>query len=109
MYNLFNPSLSKLPYLPLSPIWLLHLTTSSYVGISAKAKQLVDVIRENPYQNPPRFEKLVGKLDGLLSRRISILHRLVYQVFTEPFTEGETDYQGIIKIVRMWTHYDDVR
>lgn len=78
-------------------------------GISANAKKLVDVIRENPYQNPPRFEKLVGKLDGLLSRRISILHRLVYQVFTEPFTEGGTDYQGIIKIVRMWTHYDDVR
>lgn len=78
-------------------------------GISANAKKLVDVIRENPYQNPPRFEKLVGKLDGLLSRRINIQHRLVYQVFTETFTEGETDYQGIIKIVRMWTHYDDVR
>ena len=78
-------------------------------GISAKAKQLVDIIRENPYQNPPRFEKLVGKLDGLLSRRISIQHRLVYQIFPEPFSEGETDYQGIIKIVRMWTHYDDVR
>ena len=78
-------------------------------GISANAKKLVDVIRENPYQNPPRVEKLVGKLDGLLSRRINIQHRLVYQVFAEPFTEGETNYQGIIKIIRMWTHYDDVR
>ena len=51
-------------------------------GISTNAKKLVDVIRENPYQNPPRFEKLVGKLDGLLSRRINIHHRLVYQIFT---------------------------
>ena len=47
------------------------------IGISNKAKVLVDVIRENPYQNPPRYEKLVGKLDGILSRRINIQHRLV--------------------------------
>ena len=41
-------------------------------NISAKAKALVDVIRENPYQNPPRYEKMVGKLDGIMSRRINI-------------------------------------
>ena len=52
------------------------------VGISSKAKTLVDIIRDNPYQNPPRYEKLVGNLDGILSRRINIQHRLVYQVLS---------------------------
>lgn len=77
--------------------------------ISEKAKLLVDIIRENPYQNPPRYEKLVGNLDGILSRRINIQHRLVYQVCEEPFTEEDVLYQGTVKIIRMWTHYDDVR
>ena len=76
--------------------------------ISAKAKDLIDIIRVNPYQNPPRYEKLVGKLDGILSRRINIQHRLVYQVYEEPFTEDGVEYQGSIKIIRMWTHYDNV-
>lgn len=79
------------------------------VNISNKAKALVDLIRENPYQNPPRYEKLVGKLDGILSRRINIQHRLVYQVDESIFEENGTVYQGRIKIIRMWTHYDDVR
>lgn len=78
-------------------------------GISSKAKVLVDVIRENPYQNPPRYEKLVGNLDGILSRRINIQHRLVYQVYEEPFVEDDTKYQGTIKIIRMWTHYEGVK
>ena len=78
-------------------------------NISNKAKALVDLIRENPYQNPPRYEKLVGKLDGILSRRINIQHRLVYQVDENSLAENETVYQGTIKIIRMWTHYDDVR
>ena len=77
-------------------------------GISAKAKDLINIIRVNPYQNPPRYEKLVGKLDGILSRRINIQHRLVYQVYEEPFTEDCVEYQGSIKIIRMWTHYDNV-
>ena len=77
-------------------------------GISAKAKDLIDIIRVNPYQKPPRYEKLVGKLDGILSRRINIQHRLVYQVYEEPFIEGGVEYQGSIKIIRMWTHYDNV-
>ncbi len=78
-------------------------------NISHKAKLLVDLIRENPYQNPPRYEKLVGKLDGILSRRINIHHRLVYQIYENPFTEDGIEYCGTIKIIRMWTHYDDVR
>lgn len=75
-------------------------------NIADKAKNLVDLIRENPYRNPPRYEKLVGKLDGILSRRINIQHRLVYQVFDSPFEENGIKYQGIVKIIRMWTHYD---
>lgn len=78
-------------------------------NISQKAKMLVDLLRENPYQNPPRYEKLVGRLDGILSRRINIQHRLVYQVHESPFKENGISYQGTIKIIRMWTHYDDVR
>lgn len=77
-------------------------------NISHKAKQLVDVIKINPYQNPPRYEKLVGKLDGILSRRINIQHRLVYQVYETLVIEQEKEYQGIVKIIRMWTHYENV-
>lgn len=75
-------------------------------NISQKAKNLVEIIRQNPYQNPPKYEKLVGNLDGILSRRINIQHRLVYQVYEENFIENEIEYQGIVKIIRMWTHYD---
>ncbi len=78
-------------------------------NIAHKAKALVELIRENPYQNPPRYEKLVGKLDGILSRRINVQHRLVYQVYEDPFLENGIEYRGTIKVIRMWTHYDDVR
>ena len=78
-------------------------------GISAKAKTLVDIIRENPYQIPPRYEKLVGNLEGIISRRINIQHRLVYQVYEEAFVEEGIEYKGIIKIIRMWTHYEGVK
>ena len=78
------------------------------IGISQKAKSLVDIIRENPFQNPPRYEKLVGNLDGIMSRRINIQHRLVYQVYKEPFVENGKEFEGTIKIIRMWTHYENV-
>lgn len=77
-------------------------------GISTKAKTLVDIIRENPYQNPPRYEKLVGKLDGIISRRINIQHRLVYQVYEDTFVENEIEYDGTVKIIRAWTHYEGI-
>lgn len=77
-------------------------------NISIKAKILIDIMKENPYQNPPRYEKLVGNLDGLYSRRINIQHRLVYQVYSDPITMNGIEYQGTIKIIRMWTHYDKV-
>ncbi len=76
------------------------------VHLSSKAKKLVDMLRDNPYQNPPRYEKLVGNLDGLYSRRINIQHRLVYQVYQESTVMNGVEYEGIVKIIRMWTHYD---
>lgn len=65
--------------------------------LDAKAKALIDVIRENPYQTPPSYEKLVGDLQGLYFRRVNIQHRLVYQVLEEEKT---------IKIVSLCTHYE---
>ena len=64
---------------------------------------------ENPFQNPPPYEGLVGNLNGYYSRRINIQHRLVYQVYNEPVVIDGKEYEGTIKIVRMWSHYDAVR
>lgn len=66
-------------------------------GLKSKAERLLAVLAENPYQAPPRFEKLVGDLAGACSRRINIQHRLVYQVL---------DAIKTVKIIRMWTHYE---
>jgi toxin YoeB len=66
-------------------------------GLKAKAQSLLAILEENPYQTPPPFEKLVGDLSGAYSRRISIQHRLVYQVL---------DDAGAVKVLRMWTHYE---
>jgi Txe/YoeB family toxin of toxin-antitoxin system len=66
-------------------------------GLKSKAKYLLQVIEEDPLQNPPPFERLVGDLSGAISRRINIQHRIVYQVYEE---------QKIIKVLRMWTHYE---
>lgn len=76
------------------------------VNLSQKAKSLVDVLRENPFQNPPQYEKLVGNLQGLYSRRINIQHRLVYQVIQEPVEIDTKFYDGTVKIIRAWTHYE---
>lgn len=65
-------------------------------GLIPKAETLLEILRQNPFQNPPPFEKLVGDLDGAYSRRINIQHRLVYQVLKEAKT---------VKIIRLWTHY----
>lgn len=66
-------------------------------GLRTRAEELLDILRRNPYQAPPPFEKLVGDLSGAYSRRISIQHRLVYQVY---------DQERVVKIIRMWTHYE---
>ena len=66
-------------------------------GLRRKAERLLDIIRDNPYQAPPPYERLVGDLKGAVSRRINVQHRLVYQVY---------DDAKIVKIIRMWTHYE---
>ena len=65
--------------------------------LDKKAKALIELIRENPYQTPPPYEKLQGDLQGAYSRRINIKHRLVYEVFEEEQT---------VKIISLWTHYE---
>lgn len=66
-------------------------------GLKEKAKELLAVVEINPFQNPPPYEKLVGDLAGAYSRRINIQHRLVYEVL---------DREHVVKILRMWTHYE---
>lgn len=66
-------------------------------GLKDKAIKLIELLKNDPFQNPPNFEKLVGDLSGTYSRRINIQHRLIYQVF---------DKEKKIKIIRMWTHYE---
>ena len=75
-------------------------------GLDKKAKELVDVVRDNPFANPPAYEALVGNLSGYYSRRISIQHRFVYTLVQDEPVEDETHYDGIVKVVRMWTHYE---
>jgi toxin YoeB len=71
--------------------------TLSAAGLRTKAEQLIEILRENPYMTPPPFEKLLGDLSGAFSRRINIQHRLVYQIL---------DSDKIVKVIRMWTHYE---
>ena len=66
-------------------------------GLKDKAKALLAVVQDNPFQNPPPYEKLVGDLAGAYSRRINIQHRLVYQVLPQ---------DRVVKVLRMWTHYE---
>ncbi len=66
-------------------------------GLKKKAQQLLEVITENPFQNPLPYEKLVGDLAGAYSRRINIQHRLVYQVYKK---------ERVVKVLRLWTHYE---
>lgn len=65
--------------------------------LDTKAKKLIDLIALDPFKNPPPYEKLIGDMSGLYSRRINIQHRLVYQVYEE---------EKAIKIVSMWSHYE---
>jgi Txe/YoeB family toxin of toxin-antitoxin system len=77
-------------------------------GLKQKAILLFRIMRQNPFQNPPPYEKLQG-LGETYSRRINIQHRFVYQVLPNENNEKDDNgipYQGIIKIIRMWTHYE---
>lgn len=66
-------------------------------GLKPKTEKLLNLMRENPFVKPPRDAKLVGDLSGCYSRRITIQHRLVYEVYTDERT---------IHVLRMWTHYE---
>ena len=66
-------------------------------GLKNRAQMLLNILKENPLQNPPSYEKLVGDLAGAYSRRINIQHRLVYQLYEK---------EKIVKVIRMWTHYE---
>ncbi len=67
-------------------------------NLRSNVENLLALLRKNPYKTPPPFEKLVGDLKGACSRRINIKHRLVYQILDDIKT---------VKIIRMWTHYDN--
>lgn len=66
-------------------------------GLDDKAKKLLNIVKENPFQNPPPYEKLLGDLSGMYSRRINIQHRLVYAV---------DEKNNTVKVLRMWKHYE---
>jgi len=69
----------------------------SAAGLKPRAQTLLAILADDPFQNPPPYEKLVGDLAGAYSRRINIQHRLVYQVFSA---------EGTVRVLRMWTHYE---
>ena len=85
--------------------WTLYFTRQAQkdakklaaAGLKPKVEALLALLRENPFQTPPPYEKLVGDLAGAYSRRLSLQHRLVYQVLSE---------QTAVKVLRMWSHYE---
>ena len=66
-------------------------------GLKPKAQELLALLSEDPFRNPPPYEKLVGDLAGAYSRRINIQHRLVYEVLSQ---------ERVVRVLRMWTHYE---
>ncbi|OKH42900.1 toxin of toxin-antitoxin system [Scytonema sp. HK-05] len=66
-------------------------------ALKPKAEELLAILEQNPYENPPSYEKLKGDLQGAYSRRINIQHRLVYEVLEE---------ERVVKVLSMWTHYE---
>jgi len=67
------------------------------LGLKNNIQKIIQILQNNPYQNPPPYEKLLGDLLGAYSRRINIQHRLIYQIYEK---------EKIVKIIRMWTHYE---
>lgn len=70
----------------------------SSANLDKKAKALIELLKKNPFQNPPPYEKLVGNLNGSYSRRINIKHRIVYEV---------REKDKVVRISRMWSHYGE--
>jgi len=69
----------------------------AHSGLKPQAGRLLDILKENPYKNPPPYEKLLGDLNDAYSRRINIQHRVVYQILDDIKT---------VKVIRMWAHYE---
>lgn len=69
----------------------------SAAGLKSKAEEIIDILKTNPYQTPPFYQKLVGDLSGAYSRRLNIQHRIVYQIIND---------DKVVKVLRMWTHYE---
>lgn len=86
-------------------MWQLHFTKQAQKdakkvassGLKPKAQELLEILRDDPFANPPPYEKLIGDLSGAYSRRINIQHRLVYQVLEK---------ERAVKVLRLWTHYE---
>ena len=86
-------------------MWALYFTNQAQkdakklkaAGFKGKAETLLEILKVDPFQTPPPYEKLVGDLAGAYSRRINIQHRLVYQVIEE---------EHAVKVLRLWTHYE---
>ncbi len=66
-------------------------------GLKERVQDLIEILEEDPFKNPPSYEKLLGDLSGAYSRRINIQHRLIYQVFEK---------EHVVRVLRMWTHYE---
>ena len=79
---------------------LKRLPNLKSAGLNDKLEQLIEIIRNNPYQIPPFYEKLTGDMSEYYSRRINIQHRLVYQVLED---------EKIVKILSIWSHYEDIK
>jgi Txe/YoeB family toxin of toxin-antitoxin system len=77
-------------------------------GLDAKAKHLIALIEQDPFTSPPAFEALVGNLQGMYSRRINLQHRLVYTLDATPLTHEGKEFEGTVKVLRMWTHYENL-
>jgi len=69
----------------------------AHAGLKEKTEKLLEIVKANPFQTPPPYEKLVGDLSGAYSRRINIQHRLVYQIL---------EHENVVKVLRLWTHYE---
>jgi Txe/YoeB family toxin of toxin-antitoxin system len=69
----------------------------SSFGLKSKAEEIIEILRNDPYQTPPPYEKLIGDLSGACSKRLNIQHRIVYQIYNN---------EKIVKVIRMWTHYE---
>lgn len=66
-------------------------------GLKPRVERLLAILRQDPFQSPPLFEKLVGDMAGAYSRRITIQHRLVYEIDVA---------ERMVRVIRMWTHYE---